>query len=100
MGSRHFLTSLLRAKGWPREIFLTLTALLVGFALMPTLIFFAGSMLLGRYEGASVGNMFHSVYSGLAAGSLASWIVLFGPYALYLLFRGLRLWWRFSARFA
>ena len=83
-----------------RELFLTLTALLAGFVLMPMLIFFAGSMLLGRYEGASVGNMFRSLYSGLKDGSAASWIVLLGPYALFLLFRVLRAWWRLSAKIA
>ena len=65
-------------------------ALLVGFALMPVLIFFAGSSLLGRYEGASVQRMYESVYRGLEAGSVASWIVLLGPYGLYLIFKGLR----------
>lgn len=100
MGARHFFTSLTRAKGWTRELLLTLTALVVGFALMPVLIFYAGSTLLGRYEGAGVGNMFRSVYAGLQSGSAASWIVLFGPYALYLLFRAFRLWWRLGAKFA
>jgi len=80
--------------GWPRELLLTVIALIVGFALMPVLIFFAGSALLGRYEGASVGRLFSSVYEGFRAGSPASWIVLLGPYALWLTFRGLRLWWR------
>ncbi len=75
-------------------------ALLIGFALMPMLIFFAGSSLLGRYEGASVQRIYESVYRGLEAGSVASWIVLLGPYGLYLIFKGLRSWWRLSANLA
>ena len=86
--------------GWSREISLTVLALAFGFLLMPVLVFYAGSSLLGRYEGASPAHMFRSLYAGLQAGSVASWIVLLGPYGLYLLFRALRLWWRLSARLA
>ena len=75
-------------------------ALLTGFALMPVIIFFAGSSLLGRYEGASVGRIYESVYRGLETGSVASWIVLLGPYGVYLIFKGLRSWWRASAKLA
>jgi hypothetical protein len=100
MRSSQFLTRLLRARGWPREIFLTVLFLAFGFALMPVLIFYAGSSLLGRYEGASVGHMFKSLYGGLQSGAASSWIVLLGPYGLYLSFRALRAWWRVSAKFA
>lgn len=86
-----------RSRGWPRELLLTAIALVVGFGLMPVLIFFAGSALLGRYEGASLARLFASIYAGLQSGSLASWIVLLGPYGLFLLFRGMRLWWRAGA---
>jgi hypothetical protein len=89
-----------RSRGWSRELLLTGLALVFGFALMPVLIFHAGSSLLGRYEGASIGRMFQSLYGGLQTGSAASWIVLLGPYGLYLFFRALRLWWRASAKLA
>ena len=75
-------------------------ALLTGFALMPVLIFLAGSSLLGRYEGAGVGRIYETVYRGLEKGSVASWVVLLGPYGLYLIFKGLRSWWRASANLA
>jgi hypothetical protein len=90
----HILKSSGRAGGWSRELLLTAIALAVGFALMPVLIFFAGSALLGRYEGASVARLFSSIYQGFRGGSPASWIVLLGPYVLWLIFRALRLWWR------
>jgi hypothetical protein len=86
--------------GWSREIWLTALALAFGFLIMPVLIFYAGSSLLGRYEGASLKHMFQSLYAGLETGSPASWIVLLGPYGLCLLFRALRLWWRLSAGLA
>lgn len=90
----HILKGPGSAGGWPRELLLTAIALIVGFTLMPVLVFFAGSALLGRYEGASVGRLFSSIYEGLRRGSPASWIVLLGPYALWLASRALRLWWR------
>ena len=90
----HILKSRGRVGAWSRELLLTAIALTVGFALMPVLIFFAGSALLGRYEGASVGRLFTNIYEGFRAGSPASWIVLLGPYVLWLSFRALRLCWR------
>ena len=84
--------------GWIREVVVAVVGLVVGFGLMPIFIFLAGSSALGRYDGASVGTLFASLYNGFSQGSLASWIVLLGPYGLYLLFQGLRLWWRASAR--
>lgn len=74
--------------------------LLAGAGLMPVLIFYAGVSTLGRYDGASLGGIYHSLFSGLAQASVASWVVLLGPYGLYLLFRGLRAWWRGSAHLA
>jgi hypothetical protein len=86
--------------GWSRELWLTAFALTAGFGLMPVLIYLLGSSLLGRYEGASLHRTFESIYAGVQSGSVASWIVLFGPYGLYLIFRALRLLWRASARLA
>ena len=61
----------------------------VGFALMPVLIFYAGFFaprtLRGREPAA------HLTKPSTAASrqaSVASWIVLLGPYGLYLLFKG------------
>jgi hypothetical protein len=72
----------------------------IGFALMPVLIFYTGVATLGRYEGAALGHLYGSVFAGLREASLAPWIVVLGPYALFLLFRGLRAWWRASAKLA
>jgi hypothetical protein len=88
------------ASPWSVELALAVLGLLIGAGLMPVLIFYAGVSTLGRYEGASLGGVYHSLLSGLAQGSIASWVVLLGPYGLYLLFRGLRAWWRASAQLA
>ncbi len=85
---------------WSLELGLAVLGLLAGVGLMPVLIFYAGVWTLGRYEGASLGRIYHSLVAGLSQASIASWVVLLGPYALYLLFRGLRAWWRASARLA
>ncbi len=79
---------------------MALASLAVGFGILPLLIFLAGSTLLGRYEGASAARIYATVYRGLGEGSAASWIVVLGPYGLYLLFRGLKVWWRAGARLA
>jgi hypothetical protein len=85
---------------WAQEAAVAVIALGVGFGLMPLLIFLAGSASLGKYEGASIHAMYASLFQGFKSGSSAAWIVLLGPYGLYLLFKGLRLWWRASANLA
>jgi hypothetical protein len=100
MRSKTILMRVGLAGSWAQELGLAALALAVGFAIMPLLIFFAGSWALGRYDGASVARLYDSLYQGLRSGSLASWIVVLGPYGLYLLFRALRLWWRASAGLA
>jgi hypothetical protein len=84
------------SRGWALELGAAGIGLLLGLVLMPILIFLAGAFLLGRYEGASLGHTFGSVYGGAIQGSVASWIVILGPYGLYLLFRALAAWWRAS----
>jgi hypothetical protein len=94
------LKSFAAANPWSVELGLAALGLLIGVGLMPVLIFYAGAFALGRYEGASLGHLYHSLFVGLGQASIASWAVLLGPYGLYLLFKGLRLWWRASAHLA
>jgi hypothetical protein len=79
---------------WSVELALAALGLLFGVVIMPMLIFYAGAAALGRYEGASVGRLYHSLFTGLGDASIAAWVVLLGPYGLYVLFKGLRAWWR------
>jgi hypothetical protein len=79
------------------ELGLAALGLLTGVGIIPVLIFYAGVATLGRYEGASLGHLYHSLFVGFGEGSIASWVVLLGPYGLYLLFKGLRACWRASA---
>jgi hypothetical protein len=82
---------------WSVELAMAVVGLLLGVGLMPVLIFYAGVAALGRYEGASLGHLYGSLFAGLGQSSIASWVVLLGPYGLYLLFIGLRAWWRAGA---
>lgn len=88
-----------KTRPWAMELGAAIVGLLIGAALMPVLIFYAGSAALGRYEGASLGQIYSTLYAGLAKGSTAAWVVFLGPYGLYVLFKGLRGWWRASAKF-
>jgi hypothetical protein len=88
------------ASPWSVELGLAALGLLSGVGIMPVLIFYAGAATLGRYEGASLGHVYHSLFVGLGEASIASWVVLLGPYGLYVLFKGLRAWWRASAHLA
>jgi hypothetical protein len=85
---------------WSRELALALLGLLLGVAVMPLLIFYAGVASLGRYDGASLRALYGSLFEGLGQASIASWTVLLGPYGLYLLFKALRAWWRAGAELA
>jgi len=81
-----------------KQLTIATIALLVGFIVIPALIFFAGATLLGRYEGASLGATYGAIFRGLGKAAPASLIVVLGPYALWLLFRALQWWWKAVAR--
>jgi hypothetical protein len=85
---------------WTRELVRAAVALAAGFGVMPVAIFYAGAWALGRYEGAGAGRIYKGIYQGLHSGSLASWVVVLGPLGFYVIFKGLRQWWRASARLA
>jgi len=85
-----------KTRPWAVELAVAAVALLLGVALMPVLIFYAGVATLGRYDGASLGQIYSSLFAGLARGSTAAWVVFLGPYGLYVLSKALRLWWRAS----
>jgi hypothetical protein len=97
MSSPSFLARFGLASAWSRELAIALTGLLIGIGVMPLAIFYVGAATLGRYEGASLGRLYGSVFTGLAQASTASWVVLLGPYGLYLLFKALRAGWRAGA---
>ena len=94
------IRKLVSDRPWAAELLVAAIGLGLGIVLMPVLIFYAGVAALGRFEGASLGHLYSSLFEGLREASVASWIVFLGPYGLYLLFRALRAWWRASAKLA
>lgn len=86
-----------RSGGVAREFALALILLFIGSAAMPLLIFYTGANVLGRYEGASLPNLYSSIFDGLQKGAASAWIVVLGPYGLYVAFRLLAAAWRASA---
>jgi hypothetical protein len=94
------LSRLAEESPWAAELIAAGVGLLLGVVLLPVLIFYAGVAALGRFEGASLGHLYGSLFVGLKEASVASWVIFLGPYGLYLLFRALRAWWRVSARFS
>jgi hypothetical protein len=84
---------------WGAEFVAAAAGLLLGAILMPILIFYGGVAVLGRFDGASLGHLYGSLFLGLREASIASWVVFLGPYGLFLSFRALRAWWRASAGF-
>ncbi|HTC38042.1 MAG TPA: hypothetical protein VK693_03775 [Steroidobacteraceae bacterium] len=92
------LSRLAAERPWAAELLVAGIGLLLGITLLPALIFYAGVAALGRFDGATLGHQYSSLFEGLSEASIASWVVFLGPYGLYLLFRALRAWWRASAR--
>jgi hypothetical protein len=68
--------------------------LLAGAVAFPALIYGVGVAVLGPYDGGNLAGTYKIVLGGLAHGSIASWIVVLGPYLLWHLARLLRYWWR------
>lgn len=83
-----------------RQAFAAALWVLFGLCILPAGIFAAGVALLGRYDGGSLEQTYASIFSGLGTGSAASWGVVLGPYLLFLLLKGLLLWWRTAAKWA
>jgi hypothetical protein len=85
-------------RGPVRRAVLAAILLALGLSVVPALIYGGGLWLLGRYEGAGLARTYGAVYGGLSQGSIASWVVVLGPCGLWLIARGLRAWWRASAK--
>lgn len=83
-----------RRTGLAREAITLLLGLVAGLIVMPMGIFVVGQTVLGGYlrsptdttPGGPVA-LWSDYVAGLSQGSLAHWLVLLGPYVLYLIFR-------------
>ncbi len=82
-----------RARDWylsqPRLNFEAITvgvALLLGFLLMPALIYVAGSLTLESYEGGFF-SLYYDFFKGLFVPHLSFWSVVAGPLVFLTLLR-------------
>ncbi|MEO7774506.1 MAG: hypothetical protein ABIT36_02110 [Steroidobacteraceae bacterium] len=80
--------------GVARELFMLAVALLLGAVVAPALIWVGGGVVLGPYSrdvtGQDIGGplaLYADFFRGLAAASLGHWVVLLGPYVIYLVIR-------------
>ncbi len=64
-----------------RELAIFLVAFFVGLVVMPLLIWFVGSLVLGPYENGGAIALLSDFMGGLLQGSPAFWAVALGPYA-------------------
>ena len=81
-------------RGIARELITFVIGAFAGLVLLPLLIYVAGRVLLGPYVRSATDptpagplQMWTDYLGGLAQGSLAYWLVLLGPYVMYLLVR-------------
>jgi hypothetical protein len=70
-----------------RELLILAAAGVVGFLIVPLLIWTVGHSALGAYSHGGPGRLLADFMSGLAHGSPIYWAVALGPYALTLLAR-------------
>jgi hypothetical protein len=83
--------------GLKRELTTLGIAVLMALLLLPVLVWMAGQFFLGDYirdpSGARTGGFFAMWFDyllGLATGKLGYWLVLLGPYAIYVSFKASR----------
>jgi hypothetical protein len=83
-----------RRKGLAREAITLVLGLLTGLLVMPFGIWFVGRSVLGGYLRSTTDTtpagpvaMWSDYVAGLSHGSLAHWLILLGPYVLYLIYR-------------
>jgi hypothetical protein len=73
-----------------RELYLLGGSFLVGFIVLPLLIYLAGMLTLGPYASGGLGAFFADFFGGLFRGWAPAWGVALGPYALVLFVRAIR----------
>lgn len=71
----------------PRELLILGVACLVGFVIVPLLIWTVGHSVLGPYNHGGAAALLKDFMAGLAHGSPIFWAVALGPYLLSVLAR-------------
>jgi hypothetical protein len=71
------------------ELIVAAVGLLLGFVVLPALIFFVGNAVIGTYAGGAhrLGSFYGNLFADLTGGSPIAWTLVTGPYVLLLLLR-------------
>jgi hypothetical protein len=70
-----------------KETGLFLGLLLIGFLVLPALIFLVGDAVFGEYGGSGFGAFYGALLGHLADGNTAAWFVVLSPYLVWQLLR-------------
>lgn len=65
-----------------REVQWLLAALIFGAVALPLLVWITGRSLLGPYANGGMFAILGDFFALLYSGSIAAWVLLFGPYLL------------------
>lgn len=67
-----------------REFLLVMLGLILGFVILPLLVYFTGTAMLGSYGDGKHGlaGFYGDLWKDLATGQLNSWLLVFGPYVM------------------
>ena len=84
MSLRSFFVAPSRAR---RELVILALAVLFGIAVLPPVIFLAGSRAFGPYAGGGLTALVGNFFRGLAGGSLGFWTIATAPYLAIVLVR-------------
>jgi len=81
-----------------RELWWMLGALSAGIVVLPALVYWVGTTLLGPYDAASagkahIGSFYGDVFRDLAVPALAAWSIVLGPLVVVTLLRLILLPW-------
>jgi hypothetical protein len=69
------------------QLILVGIGLVLGFVLLPALVFFVGTAVIGTYASGAhrLGSFYGNLVADLIHGSPVAWILVVGPYVLLLL---------------
>ena len=70
-----------------KEVALFTGLLLIGFVLMPIVIYWVGQIVLGEYGGQGYSDFFATLSAKIRGGDLITWFFVLSPYLAWQLLR-------------
>jgi hypothetical protein len=69
------------------EIIFGAVCLLFGMLVLPALVYWVGTKVLGPYSGGDLADFYATLFRDLLAGSGRAWLLVAGPYVTLMLLR-------------